>query len=118
MKGVSAAQNAWNQQYGYEFDNGHNHYGYQKMGGHQFTHNLNNPYGINSKHGNGWQDGRLKTTNMAYNPSTNKVWIGNGDGTSKTFDSSVDYEMGDNGAYKVARQMAKGNGVYKNGKWN
>ena len=109
-QGVQAAQNAWNDQYGYNFDNGKNGYGYRQMGGaNQFTHNAGSNYGISSKHGD-----MKGTQNYAYNPKKGTEWHGNGRGES--FTQQHDYDPGDNGAYRVADEMENGTGTYVKGK--
>ena len=47
---------------------------------------------------------------------TNQEWVGDGKGNSKTYQSEIEHELGDNGAYRVAREMENGNGKYIKGK--
>jgi hypothetical protein len=110
-KARQAARDAWNKQYGYNYDNGKDGYGYMKMGGaDQFTHNASSNYGISAQHGN-----KEGTQNYAYNPQKGTEWHGNGKGDSYT--QKHEYDPGDNGAHRVADEMENGNGVYQNGKW-
>lgn len=109
-QGIQAAQDAWNGQYGYNFDNGANGYGYRQMGGaNQFAHNMGSNYGISSKHGN--MNG---TQNYAYNPQKGTEWRGNGRGES--FTQQHTHDAGDNGAYRVADEMENGTGTYVKGR--
>jgi len=115
-QGVEAAQNAWNQQYGFNYNNGQNDWAERKMGGNnQFTHNNGSNYGINYRGERPNWDGGYTHTNMAYNPKTNQEWTGDGRGNSRVRQSSREQEYGDNGAYSVARQMEQGNGTYVKG---
>lgn len=115
--GVEAAQNKWNQMYGSEYDNGSHDWGYTKMGGQNFSNNFGSNYGINHKSERPNWDGKgYKHTNMAYNPKTNQEWVGDGKGNSKTYQSERERELGDNGAYRVAREMENGSGKYIKGK--
>jgi len=109
-KARQAARNAWNKQYGYDYDNGKDGYGYRKMGGFQFTHNAGSNYGISAMHGN-----MSGTQNYVYNPQKGTEWHGNGRGESYTQQHM--YDPGDNGAHRVADEMENGNGVYQNGRW-
>ena len=115
-QGVEAAQNAWNQQYGFNYNNGQNDWAERKMGGNnKFTHNNGSKYGINYRGERPNLDGGYAHTNMAYNPKTNQEWTGDGRGNSTVRQSSREQEYGDNGAYSVARQMEQGNGTYVKG---
>ena len=109
--GVNAAQNAWNQKYGFSYNNGGNDWGEQSMGGNNnFTHNGNTNYGINYRSEKpNWDGNGYTHTNMAYNPQNNTIWKGNGQGEENVRQSNSEYEMGDNGAYKTARQMQNPN---------
>ena len=106
MSGVKTAQDKWNKQYGYSYDHNNGEYGEQKMGGGQFTNGLSSPYSVNSKHGY-IENGHNHTMNTSYNPSTDKYWSGRGNGESNVYDNFVKngMDLGDNGAYRAAREM-------------
>lgn len=112
-KGVKAAQDAWNKQYEFSYNNGENDWGEQTMGGdNNFTHNGNTNYGINyrGKRPN-WDGNGYTHTNIAYNPKRDTVWQGDGQGNSTVTPNDRNMKMGDNGAYATARRM-------QNAKWS
>ena len=106
--GREYAQNAWNNKYGFDFNNGAHDWGYQKMrGGQGFAHNGDAKYGIDYQgERSNWEENGYTHTNMAYNPKTNTVWQGDGRGNSSV--QQHKFDIGDNGAYRTANQMEKG----------
>lgn len=105
--GKQYAHNAWNNQFGFNFNNGEHHWGHQEMGGNNnFTHNGDSKYGVNFRgEQNNWDGDGYTHTNMAYNPKQNTLWQGDGRGNSTVKQPQFDY--GDNG-YRTAQQMEKG----------
>lgn len=112
-QGVNTAQNAWDKQYGFSYNNGRNDWGEQTMGGtHNFIHNGNTNYGINYRGERpNWDGNGYTHTNLAYNPQSDTVWQGDGKGNSTVMPNDSNKEMGDNGAYSTARRM-------QNAKWS
>ena len=121
--GKQAARDKWNKMYGFDskLDNGD--YYQRWMGdnksGNNSTHNLGSNYGIHYSSSSNDINGIRRDRNYAYNPKNNKEY--SDDGTSygialnqRTKDH--EFDDGDNGAHRIAREMELGNGKYIKGK--
>ena len=121
--GEQAARDKWNKMYGFDskLDNGD--YYQRWMGanksGDNSTHNLGSKYGIHYSSSSKDIDGIRRDRNYAYNPKTNKEYSDDGAPYGIALNSRTkehEFDPGDNGAHRIAREMELGNGKHIKGK--